>query len=214
MKILIAVMSCAKDQHTHQAIRDTWGSKLQPECELVFFGGHGFVPSWKDEVLIDAPDDYEHVTEKSRAMFSFALNEDYDFVLHCARDTYVDTFNLVRSGLFSYDYAGHRTAGGTEAHNVDLISNRQGKYEYTSGGAGTWLSRKAMKIIVDSPWYHVADDLLYGWILGDAGISLRHDPRFLKNGERIGKYDCTIHLGKGTGNYNPSWMYRAHRYRS
>lgn len=212
MKTLIAVMSCAKDQHTHQAIRDTWAKRS--EVDYAFFMGNGVKHNQPDEVILCAPDDYEHVTEKSRAIFEYALARGYDFVLHCARDTYVDTFNLVRAGLFAYDYSGHRTAGGTEAHDVELISNRQGKYEYTSGGAGTWLSAKSMRIILDSDRYHVADDLLYGWILGDAGIRLHHDPRFLKSGERIGRYDCTVHLGKGTGNYDPSWMYKAHRYRS
>lgn len=209
MKILIAIMSCVHDQDTHQASRDTWliGSPVDHK----FFMGRGAIARSDDEIVVDENDDYEHVTEKSRAIFGYALANAYDFVLHCGRDTFINPLRLLNSGLHKRHYAGHRTSGGLYPHYVELIAAPQGWYEYASGGAGSWLSAWAMNEILKSPLYHVADDLMYGWILGGLGVPLYHDPRFLKWGTKLRPGDISVHLSRKTGVYEKEWMYRAHR---
>lgn len=210
MKALIGIMSCARDRDTHRASRDTW--LLNSPLDHVFFMGRGAKASQPDELVVDAEDDYEHVTEKSKEMFRYALNKGYSHIFHCGRDTYINAWRLGHSKwLEDIHYAGHRTSGGIKAHYAPLCPDKRGWYEYTSGGAGTWLSAWAMEKILESPLYHVADDLLYGWILGQLGVAVYHDPRFLKWGKYLKTGDISVHLGRKTGVYDPEWMYRAHR---
>jgi hypothetical protein len=209
MKVLIAVMSCCRDQPTHKAIRDTW-ARNSP-VDVRFFLGRGCKPECGDEIAVDALDDYDHVTEKSREIFRWALARDYDFVLHCGRDTYVVIECLMNAGLENYDYAGCKTGGSDQRMICPIEFNSKGWCEYASGGAGSWLSRKAMQLIVDSPMYHPADDLLYGMVLGHAGIPLFHHPGFLKHAvPRFPDYTIAVHLSRGTGVYDSYWMYKAH----
>lgn len=210
MRVLFAVMSCWHHQSTHQAIRDTWA--YNPSQDVRFFVGERKGRAKPDEVIVAAPDDYQHVTEKSREIFKYALDGGYDFLFHCGRDTYTSIKRVMGAGLEKFEYAGCKTGGSYISGFCPIIPDNHGWCEYTSGGAGTWLSRRAMKLILDSPLYHEADDLLYGWILGQAGIPLYHHSGFHKSGKLcLGPEDISIHLGRGTGNYATSWMYRAHK---
>lgn len=191
-KILIAVMSCRKDMKTHKAITDTWGLKFQSTRIFIGMG----CATW-DEIVLPVLDDYKHVTEKSRAIFCWALGNGYDFVLHVGRDTYVNIpeFQLRLEHLQKYDYAGRSTQR--------RIGQPQPSPPYTLGGSGTWLSKRSMWEIVQSPKYHVWDDFLYGQILAEAGIKLHDCDSFGTT--------MTRHLSKSTGVYNPSDMYDTHR---
>lgn len=212
MNLLIAIMSCQADRRYHNAVRDTWLRNF-PKWGVDYRFFLAALPGKKymhDELGLDCPDGYEFVTEKSRALFTWALERQYDFVLHCGRDTYINVPRLLCSGLEGVDYAGNCNFEG-KAQWASSSSDHQGRYSYTCGGAGTWLSRKAMEIIVNDPLRHEADDLLYGWILGRHGIYCWHDPRFQRRGQYIdNKHNLTVHLSQGTGNYNPQWMYEAH----
>lgn len=211
MKLLIAILSCNRDAHLHDVVRDTWLIRKPANVDHCFFMGHGSRKASPDELIVDAGDDYSEITQKSRAMFQWALNHNYDFVFHCGRDTYINVERLVNAGLEPYDYAGHRTIGGEQAHLVELVPTLgTGWFPYASGGAGSWLSRRAMQLIVNSKLYHQADDLLYGWILGSNGVQLYHDPRFMKHGDFLEENAITVHLSKGTGKYQPEQMYNAH----
>lgn len=210
MRVLFAVMSCWLHQATHRAIRDTWAKN--PAQPVRFFLGREYGETKADEVIVDAPDDYQHVTEKSREIFRYALREGYDYVLHCGRDTYLNIDRVMNAGLEKFEYAGCKTGGSYTSGFCPIIPDKHGWCEYTSGGAGTWLSRRAMALIVNSPLYHQADDLLYGWILGNEGIALYHHNGFHKSGKLcLGPKDISIHLGRGTDNYATAWMYRAHK---
>lgn len=206
-KVLIAILSCERDRLTHQAIRDTW----LKDCPVDYRFLVGCQAEAPDELSLPVADDYEHVTDKSLAAFWWALKQNYDFVLHVGRDTYVNVPRLLRGNLEKYNYAGHAGGQGNVAHYCDLKPDGKGRYSYASGGAGSWLSARALERIISSPIYHKADDLLYGWVLGLAGIALWHDPRFGYAGESLENSEqFTMHLSKGTGFYNPAWMYHAH----
>lgn len=208
MKLCVLIMSCAKHRYTHQAVRETW-LRRNPGIDYKFLVGD--YQQEEDELFCEGGDSYEEVTHKSRSAFRWALNEKYTHVLHCGRDTYVNLDRLLTCGFERRDYAGARTAGGVSAGFVPLHPDNHGWFEYGSGGAGTWLSEHAMRLIVESPLFHAADDLLYGWILGTHGIPLFHTTRFQKNGELLySRNAITTHLSKGTGVYDPAWMYYCH----
>lgn len=210
--VLIAICSCNADRHTHQAIRDTW---LKGQgIPHVFFAGVGFKDPKDDELVMNAPDDYNHLYEKCRELFKHGLLLGFDFIFLCYRDTYCNLSRLLDGQLLAHDYAGHRTCGGEQAHLVPIEFDGKGLAEYASGGAGIWLSAKAMHAILQSNFTafpHWADDLGYGTILAYAGIPLFHDPRFQKHGRHLFQGSATTHLSQGTGNYSEEWMYACHR---
>ncbi len=224
-RILIAVMSCNDHRRTHKACRETWLTKTAPNIDYKFFVGHGSSSLDKDEEQVDATDDYLHVTEKSRKIFELALARGYDYILHVGRDTYVHLPRLDQAELEPTDYAGNCALEGwkpqwtkidfplPKGRYTDISSpDGKGRYAYTCGGAGTWLSRRAMQEILNSDMYHEADDLLYGWILGSKGIRCWHDLRFQRYGHFLFRPNhLTVHLSRGTGSYNPLWMYNCHR---
>lgn len=216
MKLLVGIVSCERDRVTHQAVRETWLRFMPSEVDYKFLLGwsEGFQPE-PDELLLQCGDSYQELTYKAYAFFRYALRNAYTHVLHVGRDTYVNVPRLVRAGLDEFDYAGHSTdprKDKSEAYDVPLEPNEIGRYPFASGGAGSFLSARSMTTLLNSSLYHPCDDLLMGWALGQAGISLRHDPRFGHHGDCL--YDekqFTIHLSKGTGNYDPLQMYKAHK---
>lgn len=206
--ILIAVMSCERDIPTHWASRQTW--IRQDQADTRFFVGKGAKEG--DEIDLHCDDSYEGVTEKSLKMFQWCLARGYSHMLHCGRDTYVNVNRLKGAvDLLEYDYAGHAGFRAKE-FTCDLTPDCKGRYAYASGGAGSWLSRRAMETILASPIRHQADDLMYGWALGDAGIPCRHDLRFQKHGRYLRNNRAfTVHLSEETGVYDQEWMRECHR---
>jgi hypothetical protein len=132
MKVLIAVLSCElyRTNGNNQALRDTWLPSIVG-ADYKFFMGQGSTCSESDEVYLDVPDDYGHVTYKTRAIYKWALEQGYDYIFKCFSDTYVCPDRLLRSGFENYDYVGN------------FACRPQGSFAYCTGGAGYWLSKKA-----------------------------------------------------------------------
>lgn len=122
MKILIAILSCARDQWAHQQVRETWLKSCPVDYR--FFVGRECLKVDSDEVALDENDSVH--TDKVRAMIRWAINNGYDYIFKCDPDTYVCVPRLLKSGFEKYDWSG----GG----------NPQMPY----GGSGYWLSQKAM----------------------------------------------------------------------
>lgn len=211
MNLFLAIVSCWNHRYTHDVIRETWLRDCRADYKFVIGEAGNRVPS-ADELDLPVGDSYEKLTEKALATISYALESGYDFMLHVGRDTYVDVPKVLESDLEQYDYAGN--CGCIDSHGyfcpLTPVDSRR-PFHYASGGAGSWLSRKAMKLILDSKIRHRCDDLMFGWILGTHGIPLWHDWRFQKKGQALySEYQFTLHLGRGTGRYHPSWMVHAH----
>ena len=134
MKILIAILSCEsyRTNGNNQALRDTWLPALKG-ADYKFFMGKGSTATQSDEVLVDAPDDYANVTYKTREIYKWALEHDYDFIFKCFPDTYVCPSRLLNSGFENYDYVGN------------FACRPQGSFAYCTGGTGYWVSKKAYK---------------------------------------------------------------------
>jgi hypothetical protein len=70
--------------------------------------------------------------------------------------------------------------------------------------------------IIDSEIDHWAEDLWVGRVLGREKIRGHHDYRYTHGQERGGfvtKDDdnISVHLSRGTNNYDPDWMREVHR---
>jgi hypothetical protein len=198
MKILFAIPSCHSLKHYEEVIRSTWGKDIPPEVDLRFFLGTkppeigGF-----DEVMLDVPDTWEGITKKCVAMFRWALEKNYDYCFKCDLDTLVRPKLLLGSGFENYDYVGGQNSF------------------FASGGAGYWLSRRAMEAVVNDPRDQgQAEDVHTAQALLDHGFFLHADPRYkLFPGQSLEPEDVACHLTSirsWDAKYQPQWMREAH----
>ena len=226
MKALIGVMSCERDAANggHDAIRKTWATRMVDGLDYKIFMGQGSRALAPDEERLDVPDDYSHLPEKSQAMRKWSLERGYEFMFKSDRDTYLSPRRLLDSGFEKHDYSGHFPMYPSEGyipadgHDLSEYCDPRGVYPYASGGCGYWTSRRAMEAIAAAPldWKRLdnrgvpAEDLWIPNILYPLGMRGYHNPRYMFHGDRlVGDY-ITVHLSKGTGCYEPSWMVRAH----
>lgn len=209
MRLFIGIVSCWAHRYTHQAVRDTWLKTCDVDYKFLLGEGEGTPEA--DELVLPVKDTYEALTDKALATIDYVLRSGYDYMLHVGRDTYVSVPRVRHSGLDKYDYAGNCGCQGDQGFCPLEAFDEDRPFHYASGGAGSWLSRKAMNMIMESSIRHWADDLMFGWILGSKRIPLWSDNRFQKKGPWLySPQQFTLHLGQGTDVYDPSWMYRAH----
>jgi hypothetical protein len=116
----------------------------------------------------------------------YAMKKLLDYVFICDVDTYVDVEMLYKYPIYQHNYIGHRCDEG-----------------HASGGNGYWLSSYACWLLaMEEPPLGYAD-MWVGKTLEKHGVKLHHDPAY-------GNGEVTKHLGQGTGNYDPKWMYEEH----
>jgi hypothetical protein len=140
MKILVAVESCQANRYLHQAMLDTWLADLPNEIDFRFFIGGLDEPKTLEE-WVPCLDTYEGLAMKTKGACRWAYERGYDYVFKCDTDTVVNSKRLLNSGFNIYDYVG--------AENADNLppSVGSGCIKFASGGAGYWLSKKAIEII-------------------------------------------------------------------
>lgn len=209
-KTIVAVVSCARDQATHDAPRNTW-VRTAEGVDYKFFMGRGSLAKQADEVVLNAGDGYGELTEKALATIEWVLSKGYKYMLHIGRDTYISVPRMLGAGLWQYEYAGNCGCQGDFGFCPLSPVNNDIPFHFASGGTGSWLSDTSMRLILKSPIRHYADDLMFGWILGSQGIPLWSDNRFQKRGKCFySTNQFTLHLSRGPGNYKFKWMYEAH----
>lgn len=126
-------------------------NKIQTQIE--------FTPK-QDEILVHTPDDYGHVTAKSREALRWAVARGFDYIFTCYPDTFVNVDRLMSSGFAGHDYVGLSIG-------------------YAKGGQGRWLSRKAAALAMNEPVTDWAEDRWIGDILARKGIPLHDDRRYV-----------------------------------
>lgn len=184
MKVLIAVPVCHKDdwggcpvwegdhnnlasrptpQERLQAVRETWWPELTSDKKF-FFGGGTREPR-EDEIILPCPDSFRFHCQKNQEMFRWAVRNGYDWVFRCDDDTYVRTDKLV------VPKSGDQIGWGPWLGRGN---------NYITGGAGFWLSRAALALIVKAPLTKThEDDLWIGRdVLANSGVRIIHDPRY------------------------------------
>ena len=152
MRVLIAISSLKQYEDNHQAMRMTWlGDAIKAGMDYRFFLS-----------------DTISMTDKLKQKMNFALKQCfYDYMFSCFPDTYACPERLLLSGFESFDYFG----------SVFKYDN-PGSTLYCHGGAGYFLSRKAMEIAANNPTSYLNDDCWLGDVLSREDVSLGHTEDF------------------------------------
>ena len=195
MSYVILINSCKGDQDRgiNAAVRDSWVREWRPEYKFVVGRGAREEP---DTLLVDESDEYQHMPDKHRAGFRWAVSRGYNYVFQACTDTYVCVPRLLSVLPLGADYVGHKLE-----HD-----------HYASGGAGFWVSSRALKKIVDAPLGGTGfGDQWAGNALAAAGFTLTHDNRYCP----FRCYDwsdgnITTHLSTHTGGYSAATIKEAH----
>ena len=217
-KLLIAIASCNRDSKNgfNQAIRDTW--LKDASVNYKFFLGSGSTDPREDEIILNCPDDYLSLPQKTLEILRWALKEGYDYIYKCDTDTFVMPEKLLESGFENYDYVG--------TFNGDLgIPNfvYSSLYSWASGGSGYCVSKKSADIILREgvtgkamcPRLHIpCEDLWIGQVLGpgirDKSLKAHDDSRYGRHYTDDYKTDISSHYcSEGMKRkFDVSWMFK------
>lgn len=150
------------------AVRDTWWKSLSFDRRFFYgYQGRHAPASRADEVELEVPDYFRFHCAKNQAMFRWALEHDYDYVYRCDDDTFVHPARL------------EQHARELTGDQIGYLPHPQWSGNYITGGAGYWISRKGMELVVSSPITRThEDDLWIGRLLKDSGVIRVHDPRY------------------------------------
>lgn len=144
-----------------RAVRDTWAKDVAkfPNVTFKFFYGTPFEREpLPDEVVLDVPSDYEHLSHRTIAICKYAKDNGFDWVVKADDDTAIWVDKLVHEITgFTGDYGGYTNG------------------KVASGGPSYILSRRAFTIIADlgtpSVW---AEDVNTSKILFNHNIQVAH----------------------------------------
>jgi hypothetical protein len=182
-RILFAVVTCHRrtyaaeaQHHIHKNqentnvawVRKTWSDDAIGKVDVRFFYGNGATRgAGQDEVFLDVGDDYYSLVAKARAVIQWAYDAGYDALLKLDDDVYVDVGKTLAS-FGPADYRGTLREGQVQQYG----KNPELTCKYACGPA-YWLSRRAMKAILDSPIPATPyEDRATGYMLIQAGIPL------------------------------------------
>lgn len=210
--VLIEIVSCKQDRAKQSGPRETWIKEWGHLVDYKFLLGIGNEDEQPDEWIVPTLDNWDSKAAKIQASHRRALLAGYDYVFHISLDCYPIVPRLLCDVPFlrlnDCQYYGARSGGG------DFL-----------GEAGFWLGRKALDVTSTAlPDPTIYDDQWIGGELAKAGIRYIDDRRYSagdQNGppfpyDREGIWQtpegdkCSVHLGRGTGNFDPQWMVNCH----
>lgn len=207
MKSLIAIVSCQqhRDLGYHDAIRNTWINDIQGRIDYKFFYGFQHYPTFMfhDEQILSVDDSYQGLHLKTYEICHRALEMGYDYVYKTDTDTLVNVSNLLWSGFEQHDYMGSANADVVPLFGPEPL-------DFASGGAGYWLSKKALTIVVNYGITGVCgEDVFVANALKHNGISpVWHEGYKWRPGEQITKDTVSLHLSSALQKkYRPEMMY-------
>lgn len=177
-KVLIAVPACWKYEYgTHakdlrpgvvrdtrgriDAVRQTWGQDVKAFSDYVdlrFFYGKPpdkTVRLKPDEISLDVPDDYHNLPFKMQAIYKWALQHGYEYIVKADDDTFLYIDRLLRSGFESYDQMGYFRCRCRDKNRCQ---------DYITGMCYT-LNKRALQILAATKPVHWAEDCSTGKIL-------------------------------------------------
>jgi hypothetical protein len=179
MKWCVVIPSCYKDRirrvPAQREMLKAQGTKLDVRY---FYGAGNTYDGSEDETVLPVRDDWTALPEKCRAMFSWAIEHDYDYVFKTDTDTYIHADRLQKaSENIPGDFVGLVGSMITQGIPGDCCG----------GGAGYWLSRLAMVTYLQAygefqmktaNWQKNEDWCLYTILHRNSSIRPTHDPRY------------------------------------
>ncbi|SRR6266576_814650 len=175
-KIFIGIESCHEHRYSQQAVRDTY-LKNSPVDYKFFLGttrnSTARPPSTEDEIIFPVQDGWFKMLARFKLSIDWILEQGYDYFFRCHTDTYVHIPRLLSSGFEKHDFIGCRQQCNSAP-------------PFCYGGAGFWLSRKAMlslqTILQEDAWIkrmeRSTEDYEIGEILSGNGFDVVHDARY------------------------------------
>jgi hypothetical protein len=213
-RVLIGILSCHQRTPGPQAQRRTWlkdavrlaieyrfflGAPQQPipfdprRPESARIESERIIRPLPDQVFLDVPDTYAQLPQKTRAMIRWAYDKGYDFLFKCDDDTFVHAERLLQSDFSKHDYSGFARTTSVFGAGKEVT--------HAQGGAGYWLSRKAMALILKYDFtMEGAEDINVARVLFTLGIPPVHDPRYQPSmatipmplNNQITAHDCSV----------------------
>jgi hypothetical protein len=209
MRVLIAVASCARDRERgfHDALRDTWFNSLISITDKKFFYGSASTLPSKDEVELFLDDSYAALPFKTQAICGWALRNEFDYMFKCDNDTLASPWEFNTFEFSKHDYMGGENA------DTNVPGFPPGRIEFASGGAGYWLSRRAMQIVATAPTRGTAEDVFVAHALLQEGILPHFHPGYKwRPGSTLDKETVTLHLSSAyQKKYEVGQMHQAYR---
>lgn len=199
-KLVVLVVSCKKNRHKQQAIRETWARDARlANIDICFVEGH---PEQSEALLIDdrlivpAPDIYEYLSHKIWHAVSAALRIfDADHYLKLDDDCMLNVQKLLEFAYEDHDYIGSDINLGSRTafdwHSVavfnkqlaGLIFEIEPEQTWFDGQGGYFLSRKAAGIMASTPltqYQHMLEDYATGRLMSANGLeALSLNSKFL-----------------------------------
>ena len=153
MKILVAVKSYQEmwKRGAHDRIRETWGRFCLADLRF-FFGGPMPQTTAPDEIWLPVEDHYQTLSEKANAIFRWAVDQGYEYVVLVDTDTFINPVELAKLPWGYFDYAGEILPFGSSG-------------SFAFGGCGLAVSHDAMNIVLNNKTTHNMDDINIGNIL-------------------------------------------------
>lgn len=189
-KLAILVVSCKRNRHKQQAIRDSWARDAGlANVDLFFIEGHPEQAEAllvEDRLIVPAPDTYEYLSHKIWHGVSAALRLlDADHYLKIDDDCVINIQKLLEFSYEKFDYVGSdvnlgsRTAFDWHAPAVfnkqlaGLIFEIDPDQTWYDGQGGYFLSRKAARILASTPlskYQHMLEDYATGRVMSANGL--------------------------------------------
>ena len=174
MRLLIAIVTCHKYANRADEQRRTWVPEAKAlGIDVVFFIGRGEGAIPEDTVQLDVPDDYHSLPVKVQAMFRWADERKYDFVMKTDDDVLVHPDRLLQQIRPRTEYMGHSNG------------------RYASGFAYV-VSQQAVATIARAVWDNdPSEDKWVGGVLSKA-FRIEDNPYFIIYRFQLG-YRCRGH---------------------
>ncbi len=180
-KILVGICSSRANRGRRDAVRETWLARPQDGMECVFFlGSDAPLPEEPDTVVLECPDDYDHLPSKVLKFFSHCLeNFDFEWLFKCDDDTYVALDRLRDLVSPEFDLIGNG------------FLNTRGA---PSGGAGYLLSRRMVELLASASGLPAtgAEDMVVGQAAIRLGARVHATERLCWNNGGYPAQDNTI----------------------
>ncbi|WP_430442517.1 hypothetical protein [Shinella sp.] len=189
-KLAVLVVSCKKNRHKQQAIRDTWAKDARlANIDVYFIEGHPEQSQallFEDRLVLPVPDTYEYLSHKIWHGVSAALRIiDADYYFKLDDDCLLNVQKLLEFAYENFDYIGSDVNLGSRTafdwHST-AVSNKQlaglifeidPEQTWYDGQGGYFLSQKAARLIASTPlpkYQHILEDYATGRVMSANGL--------------------------------------------